>query len=87
MLPMQGIIMTFYEDIEVDEGEKYAVILHVTTPGSVHPMAIEYIADEMTANVDLKDGEGYISAGGRRWENTEKNQGCNLCLKVYSDVR
>ena len=77
----------FDEEIEVQEGEKYAVILHVTTPGSVHPMAIEYVADEMTANVDLKDGEGYISAGGRRWENTEKNQECNLCLKVYSDVR
>lgn len=74
----------FDQDIRVEPGEKYAVVLHITTPGSVHPMAIEYAADEMTANVDLKDGEGYISARGSRWENTEKNQECNLCLKVYS---
>lgn len=77
----------FEQDIEVEKDQKYAVILHITTPGSVHPLAIEYAADEMTANVDLTDGEGYISAGGSHWENTEKNQGCNLCLKVYSDER
>ena len=76
----------FDQDIRVEPGEKYAVILHITTPGSVHPMAIEYVADEMTANVDLKDGEGYVSARGSRWENTEKNQECNLCLKVYSTL-
>lgn len=76
----------FDQDIRVEPGEKYAVILHITTPGSVHPMAIEYVADEMTANVNLKDGEGYVSARGSRWENTEKNQECNLCLKVYSTL-
>lgn len=74
----------FDKDIQVESDEKYAVVLHITTPGSVHPMAIEYVADEMTANVDLADGEGYISASGNRWENTEQNQECNLCLKVYS---
>lgn len=74
----------FDKDIQVEPDEKYAIVLRITTPGSVHPLAIEYVADEMTANVDLTDGEGYISAGGNRWENTEKNQGCNLCLKVYS---
>lgn len=74
----------FDKEIQVEANEKFAVILHITTPGSVHPMAIEYMADEMTANVDLADGEGYISVGGGRWEDTEKNQNCNLCLKAYS---
>ncbi len=74
----------FDKKIQVEANEKFAVILHITTPGSVHPMAIEYVADEMTANVELEDGEGYISIAGNRWENTEKNQKCNLCLKVYS---
>lgn len=74
----------FDKDIPVEQGEKYAVILHITTPGSVHPMAVEYKADKMTTNFDLTDGEGYISVGGNRWENTEQKQECNLCLKVYS---
>ncbi len=77
----------FDKEIQVEPNEEFAVILHITTPGSVHPMAIEYVADEMTANVDLTDGKGYISIGGARWENTEKNQKCNLCLKVYSTCK
>ena len=65
--------------------EQYAVVLHITTPGSVHPMAIEYMAGEFTEDVVLTDGEGYISARGKKWESTEDAQDCNLCLKVYSN--
>lgn len=71
----------------VEPGEKYAIVLHITTPGSERPMAIEYAADEFTADVDLSDGEGYISLRGNQWENTEESQKCNLCLKAYTDNR
>lgn len=74
-------------EYHVEAGERYAVVLYITTPGSVHPMAIEYAADEFTSEVTLEDGEGYISSKGSKWENTEENQVCNLCLKVYSDNR
>lgn len=77
----------FDKEYTVEAGEKYAVILYITTPGSVHPMAIEYAADEFTAEVEVADGEGYISMKGDKWESTEESQGCNLCLKVYSDKR
>ncbi|MCI9493554.1 MAG: cell surface protein [Lachnospiraceae bacterium] len=77
----------FEKECQVEEGEKYAVVLHITTPGSAHPMAIEYAADERTEQVDLEDGEGYISSSGAKWESAEKKQKCNLCLKVYSDSR
>ncbi len=38
-------------------------------------MAIEYAADEATENVDLDDGESYISANGSKWVSvdTERN--------------
>lgn len=77
----------FDREFIVEPGEKYAVVLYITTPGSVHPMAIEYKADEFTSEVDLTDGEGYISSKGNTWERTEENQDCNLCLKVYSDKK
>ena len=44
-------------------------------------MAIEYKADESTRNVDLSDGEGYISTNGKNWENVEETQSANLCIK------
>ena len=76
--------INFEKAFDVEPGEKYAIVLYITTQGSERPMAIEYKADEFTADVDLKDGEGYISLRGEQWESTEENQKCNLCLKAYT---
>lgn len=77
----------FEEKIPVDAGEKFAIMVYITTPNSVHPAAIEYSADEATKNVDLTDGEGYISLRGKKWDNVEETQSCNLCLKAYTADR
>lgn len=68
----------------VDEEQKFAVIVKITTPGSIHPVAVEYMADETTQNVDLSDGEGYISMFGNQWGNVETEQNCNVCMKIYT---
>lgn len=77
----------FSQEISVNAGERYAVVLHIMTPGAVHPLAIEYIADEATANVILDDGEGYISVSGSDWENVTKVEECNICIKAFSNNR
>ncbi len=80
-----------YYTVDIDgerflmEGRKYAVAVKITTPNSVHPIAIEYRADRSTSTVDVTDGEGYISLGGRSWEHVEETQKCNVCLKAYTD--
>jgi hypothetical protein len=48
---------------------------------------VEYQADEITAEVDVTDGEGYISYNGQLWESLEDRYQCNLCLKGYTRVR
>lgn len=68
-------------------GERFAVVLSIQTPNSVHPMAIEYAADESTRDVDISDGEGYISVTGRDWDSVEDTSSCNLCLKAYTKNR
>lgn len=77
----------FDEGIKTESGKKFAIVINITTPNSVHPIAIEYKADAATSTVDLSDGEGYISLRGTKWEDVEENQECNLCLKVYTDNR
>ena len=77
----------FNQGIEVYAGERYAVVLYIITPGSVHPMAIEYAADEATENVDLDDGESYISANGSKWVSVDTVEKSNLCIKAFSDNR
>ena len=70
--------------VELEEGKKFAVIVHITTPGSVHPVAIEYNSPDKDLTVDLSDGEGYISFRGTSWERVEEKQRCNVCLKAYT---
>ena len=64
---------------------EFAVVIKIRTPNSIHPVAIEYAANELTKNVDLTDGKGYISARGVNWEKVEEEQKCNLCLKAFTD--
>ncbi len=75
----------FNQGIEVEAGERYAIVLHIITPGSVHPMAIEYTADEATENVILDDGESYISPNGVKWTSADTVEECNLCIKAFSN--
>ena len=53
----------------------------------MHPVAIEYQVPENGANVDLSDGEGYLSSDGKQWVRAEDSQQCNLCLKAYTIER
>lgn len=75
------------EAVPVEAGERFAVMIHLTTPKAVHPIAVEYDAGDGKCQIDLSDGEGYISFGGASWENVEEQQSCNICLKAYTDIR
>ncbi len=67
----------------VKEGEKFAIVVVLSTPGMNHPMAIEYAKDTLTKHVTISDGEGYISNNGLDWESVEDTAKGNLCLKAY----
>lgn len=73
--------------VKLKDNQKFAVVVHIQTPGSVHPVAIEYNADSRTREFDITDGEGYISLYGNKWMSAEKNKDCNLCLKAFTNDR
>lgn len=77
----------FDQKIVLDQGEKFAIIVEIKTPDTVHPVAIEYDAGDGIAQVTMADGEGYLSHNGSLWEHVEETQKCNLCLKVYTDTK
>lgn len=77
----------FPEEIELEDHERYAVVVNIKTPGAVHPIAIEYNADERTASFDISDGEGYISLYGEMWHRAETSEKCNVCLKAFTNKR
>ena len=75
----------FDEDVELAAGEKYAIMIRIKTPGSKHPLAIEYDSGEkILQGVDLEDGEGYISPNGKKFVNVKEKRDCNLCIKAFT---
>lgn len=72
---------------ELEQGERFRVMVKITTPGAVHPIAIEYDTGDGKCSLNLEDGEGYISADGEVWSRLETEYNCNLCLKAYSSDR
>ena len=69
---------------ELDAGEMFVVAVRIRTPGTTQPVAVEYAGGGRTGNIDIGDGEGYISFDGSLWERTETSKRCNVCLKAYS---
>ena len=73
------------EMVHLKEGQKFAVMVCITTENSELPIAIEYKASDLTSGVDLSDGEGYVSYNGQQWTSTEDAYACNVCLKAFTD--
>lgn len=70
--------------IQLNKGQKYAIIVKINTPDAERPVAIEFRNDYQTDTVDISDGEGYVSLKGVEWENTEGQHQCNVCLKAFT---
>lgn len=68
---------------EIAAGERFAVVVRIYTENSAHPIAMEYASNDLTSNVDLTDGESYMSYNGKLWSHMETASECNACLKAY----
>ena len=71
------------QPLEADQ--RFAVIVQIYTRDSMHPIAIEYVSNELTVEADISDGESYMSYNGSLWSHMEEASACNACLKVYTD--
>ncbi len=78
-----------YTTVELDKpvllskNETYAIVVRLTTPGIAYPVGAEQRTGDVQ-NVNIKDGEGYISSNGKRFRRTEETLSCNVCLKAYT---
>ncbi len=75
------------EEINLEEGKKYAVVVKIKTPNSKNPIAVEYRAGYSTSIAVIDDGESYISSYGRVWENVEETKKWNVCLKMFTNMK
>lgn len=65
---------------------KFAVVVKVTTSGSRLPVAAEYYKNvDWLKDVNIDDGEGYMSDDGVVWDSTENVFDSNVCLKAFTN--
>ena len=76
----------FDESVDVAAAGNFAVIVKLSAEDCEKPIAVEYYDESLFPDVDLSDGEGYFSLYGSSWRSTEEN-GCNICLKVFTNDR
>lgn len=72
------------EEILLEAGERFALLVHINTPDVKNPVAVEYQGDPDAENVTLDGKYGFISRDGASWDHTEKKYGSNVCLKAYT---
>lgn len=74
------------EDVNLSKGERYAVVLEITSPGLKHPIAVEISNQLLYAeDVQVKPGESFISFNGNVWEDAGVQMGANVCLKAFTN--
>lgn len=77
--------VNFDHEVAVKAGEKFAILVYLKTPGATLPMAVEYDSgSSFMSEVDLEDGEGYISRNGKNFVNVKEKMECNLCIKAFT---
>lgn len=76
--------VSWEQDIPVKAGSRFIIAAEINSPEAEQPVAVEYKNDGRLSNIDISDGEGYISYDGVRWERAEEKGACNVCLKAYS---
>lgn len=65
--------------------QKFAIVVRIVSPGAKHPIATEAKGTAAWAEVDLSDGEGYISYDGKKWLRAEEHLEGNVCLKAFTN--
>jgi len=79
-----GYYTVDFESPIVVEGT-YSVIVKITTPGSLFPVAAEFMKDEpWLKTVNTSDGIGYMSYDAVDWDRTETVLEANVCLKAFT---
>ncbi|MEJ5167346.1 MAG: lectin like domain-containing protein [Thermoanaerobaculia bacterium] len=71
--------------IYLSSGQKFSVVIKLTTPGYNYPIPIEYAYSGYSSGASASPGQSYISYNGTSWQDiTTWNSTANVCLKAFS---
>jgi C1A family cysteine protease len=72
----------------LEKGEKFSVIVRLTTPGYGYPLAVEYPMAGYSTQAVAHSGESYISSDGKSWTDLSRVvPNGNACIKAFTVTR
>jgi len=72
----------------LEKGEKFSIIIRLTTPGYGYPLAVEYPMTGYSTQAVAHSGESFISTDGKTWTDlTRVVQNGNACIKAFTVTR
>ena len=90
-LEKEGILSAAgYHTIEISpvalkRGERFSVVLKLSTPGYLSPIPVEYPVPEYSDKAKASAGESFVSPDGEDWTDlTEEYPNTNVCIKAFS---
>lgn len=71
--------------VSVAAGQRFSVVLQLTTPGYGYPLAAEYAVAGYSSDARASAGQSFLSANGTAWDDFTKrvSSTANFCCKAY----
>jgi C1A family cysteine protease len=71
--------------VRLQKGERFSVVVKLTTPGYKFPVAIEYPLNGFSSGARATTGQSYVSSSGTLWTDiTSMYPNTNVCLKAFT---
>jgi hypothetical protein len=71
--------------VRLQKGERFSVVVKLTTPGYKYPVAIEYPLNGFSGGARATTGQSYVSSSGTLWTDiTSMYPNTNVCLKAFT---
>lgn len=85
-IPMPGYhTITLENPVVVSAGERFSVVVDITTPGTRFPIAIESPIPGYSGRASAAKGQSYVSSNGEDWTDlTNLYPNSNACLKAFT---
>ncbi len=77
--------ITLPDSVNLMPGEIFSVVLEITSPTSVYPLAVEEPIPGHSSKATAEAGESYVSDDGKTWEDlTTIYPDTNVCIKAFT---
>ena len=79
------VALTLTSQVALTTGQRYSIVMKLTTPGYTYPMAIEYPFAGYSSAATASAGQSFISSNGSTWTDIVKSyRNTNVCLKAFT---